>query len=219
MQLSQETTSVLKNFASINPNLLVKPGKSLRTISPTKSVMARAIVDESFDKGFAIFDLSQFLGRLSLFDKPELTISDSFMEISEGEEYSEFAFAAPENIVAPPEKEITLPKAEINFELTEKDFSKVMKAMSVSGLPEIAVTGEDGKLSLQAIDSKGVSKDVFTINIGKTKLAFRMIFRADNLKIIPGDYTVAISSKGLAHFKSEKVEYWIAVEQNSKFEG
>ena len=219
MQLSSETTAVLKNFASINPNLLVKPGTSLRTISPTKSVMARAIVEENFDKGFAIFDLSQFLGRLSLFDNPELTISDSFMEISEGDEYSEFAFAAPENIVAPPEKEITLPKPEINFELTEKNFTKVMKAMSVSGLPEIAVTGEDGKLLLQAIDSKGKSNDVFTINIGKTKLSFTMIFRADNLKIIPGDYTVAISSKGLANFKSEKVEYWIAVEQNSKFEG
>ena len=69
MQLSNETTAVLKNFASINPNLLVKPGTSLRTISPTKSVMARATVEEEFDKGFAIFDLSQFLGRLSLFDK------------------------------------------------------------------------------------------------------------------------------------------------------
>lgn len=219
MQLSNETTSVLKNFASINPNLLVKPGTSLRTISPTRSVMARAVVEEKFDKAFAIFDLSQFLGRLSLFNKPELSISDSYMAISEGSEYSEFAFAAPENIVAPPEKEITLPSPEIAFDLTEKDFSKVMKAMSVSGLPEIAVTGEKGKLLLQAIDSKGVSKDVFTIDIGKTKLKFRMIFRADNLKIIPGDYTVQISSKGLAHFKSEKVEYWIAVEQNSKFEG
>lgn len=219
MQLSNETTSVLKNFASINPNLLVKPGSQLRTISPTKSIMARAVIEEKFDKGFAIFDLSQLLGRLSLFDKPELTIADSYLEIEEGEEYSEFAFAAQENIVAPPEKEITLPKPEIKFELTGKDFSKVMKAMSVSGLPEIAVTGADGKLALQAVDSKGVSKDVFTINIGKTKLKFRMFFKADNLKIIPGDYAVEISSKGLAHFKGEKVEYWIAVEQNSKFEG
>lgn len=219
MQLSSETTSVLKNFASINPNLLVKPGKELRTISPTKSVMARAKVDEKFDKGFAIFDLSQFLGRLSLFDKPELAIADNYMSISEGDEHSEFAFAEASNIVAPPEKDITLPSPEISFKLTEKDFLKVAKAMQVSGLPEFAVTGEGGKLLLQAIDSKGTTKDVFTINIGKNKAKFRMIFRADNMKIIPGDYDVQISSKGLAHFKGEKVEYWIAVEQNSKYAG
>lgn len=219
MQLSSETTSVLKNFSSINQSLLVKPGKVIRTISPTKSVMARANVEEEFEKGFAIYDLSQFLGRLSLFNEPELEISDNFMSISEGEEYSEFAFAEASNIVSPPEKEITLPSPEISFQLLEKDFLKISKAMQVSGLPEFAVAGEGGKLMLQAIDSKGTSKDVFTLNVGKTKLKFRMIFRADNMKIIPGDYDVQISSKGLAHFKGEKVEYWIAVEQHSKYTG
>jgi len=29
---------------------------------------------------------------------------------------------------------------------------------------------------------------------------------------MPADYEVALSSKGMAHFKSDKVQYWIAIE-------
>ena len=48
-------------------------------------------------------------------------------------------------------------------------------------------------------------------------VAFKAIFKAENIKIIPGDYEVSISSKGISHFSGESVEYYIAVESNSTF--
>jgi hypothetical protein len=48
------------------------------------------------------------------------------------------------------------------------------------------------------------------------------VFKAENLKLIPQDYTVKITSKGLSHFKGNQVidvDYWIALEAKaSKFE-
>ena len=46
-----------------------------------------------------------------------------------------------------------------------------------------------------------------------------VFFKRENLKIIPGDYTVSISSKGISHFKNkaENLEYWIALEPDSKY--
>ena len=41
MKLSEHTTSVLKNFASINQNLVIKEGKTISTMSAMKNIVAR----------------------------------------------------------------------------------------------------------------------------------------------------------------------------------
>ena len=61
MKLSKETLSVLKNFATINGNILIKTGNRLSTISAQKNVMASTTVSENFDSDFGIYDLNEFL--------------------------------------------------------------------------------------------------------------------------------------------------------------
>jgi hypothetical protein len=48
-----------------------------------------------------------------------------------------------------------------------------------------------------------------------------MVFATENLRLIPGAYTITISSKGIGHFKNTTVpvEYWITTETGSKYEG
>lgn len=219
MKLDTQTVQVLKNFSSINSNLVCKPGNQLRTISQTKSVMAKANVGVTFDKQFAIYDLSRFLGTLSMFKDPDLVHMGSYMEITEGSTKFNYTFSDPDLVIAAPDREINIPNPEIEFVLQDNDLQSVMRALQVSQLPEIAVTGKDGKIYIQACDTKGASKDTFSVEVGETKASFTMIFRAENIKLIPSNYNVKISSKGLAHFKSDVVEYWIAVESNSKYEG
>ena len=72
MKLSNETVTVLKNFSTINQNLVIKPGNKISTMSAMKNIVAKATVEETFDREFAIYDLNSFLGELSLFDKPDL---------------------------------------------------------------------------------------------------------------------------------------------------
>ena len=48
MKLSKETVNLIKNFAGINSNLLLKNGNKLATISAQKNVMADATTTESF---------------------------------------------------------------------------------------------------------------------------------------------------------------------------
>ena len=71
MKISNETIAVLQNFATINNGLQVKAGNVLQTISPGKTVVASAVVAETFED-FCVYDLSQFLGTMSLFNEPEL---------------------------------------------------------------------------------------------------------------------------------------------------
>jgi len=50
MNLSNETVSVLKNFATINQNLVIKSGSSISTMSAMKNIVASAEVKETFQQ-------------------------------------------------------------------------------------------------------------------------------------------------------------------------
>lgn len=218
MKLESKTIQILKNFASINPSLMFKPGNTLSTVSPLKTVMARARIDETIPSQFAIYDLSKFLGVLSLFESPMLKIGERSMEISSNQQKVNYTFADSKLIVAADDRDIVMPACEIKFKLLGDDLVRVMKAMGVLQLPEIAVTGNGDEMFIEAIDSKNPSSDSYKIQVGVTEHNFKMIFKSENIKIMNGDYDLEISSRGIAHFKNQTVDYWIATEASSTFE-
>ena len=81
MKFSKNTFEILKNFSNINSNILIKPGNKLCTITPAKNVMAEAEVEEEFETEFGIWDLSKFLGTISLFDDPDFEFSEKYVMI------------------------------------------------------------------------------------------------------------------------------------------
>lgn len=219
MKLDPRVIQVLKSFSTINQSIHIKPGKVIQTISPTKTVMAKAnIEDTEFDTEFAVYDLPRFLGVLSLFEDPELEVDGKTINISSrrGDSIS-YVCADPTNIVSPPSKELKMPSVEINFTLKEGDFARVNKALSVLSLPEIAVVGDGTSVFLQAADSKNPTGDIYKTPVGETDQTFRVIFKSENLKILPGDYEVEISKQGLSRFTAPGLEYFIAIEGSSKF--
>ena len=216
MKLETRTMQILKNFSTINPGMLFKPGHNLNTKTPNNTIFANATIKEQIPSEFAIFDLSKFLGVLSLFDQPELLAEEKQMVISGGQQKVRYTFAAKEAI-AYPTKNITMPESEIQFKLTADDLNKVIKALGVMQLPEIAVVGDGSEMSIQAMDSKNPSANSYRVILRETNLNFKMVFKAENIKIMPGDYDVSISSKGIGHFKGSDIEYYIATEANSTF--
>ena len=55
--------------------------------------------------------------------------------------------------------------------------------------------------------------------MGETDKSFRFVFSVENLRFIPGKYTLHISKEGVAHFTSGKVEYFVATEHESRYDG
>lgn len=219
MKLESRTLQILKNFASINPSLLFKPGNVISTIAPlSKAVKAEATVAETFPSEFAIYDLSKLLAVISLFESPEVTVNASSLTIRQGSQAVDFRFADKNAIIAPPDKKLVLPNPEISFTLPAATYQGIMKALGVLQLPEIAVEGDETGIYLATVDSKNESSNTYRVQVAESNgHNFNMIFRADNLKIMVIDYEVQISSRGISHFKGDGVEYWVATEANSKF--
>jgi hypothetical protein len=216
MKITQATLDVMKNFASVNSSILIKVGDVLNTISPQKTIMARAQIPDSFDREFAIYDLPEFLGVVGLFKEPEFTFNESYVTISEGSERVNYRYADP-NLVLSPKKEISFPDPDVEFTLAADALHRIVRAGSALGVPEVAVVGEDGKITVRALNSKETEGNNYQFQVGETDREFRAIFKTENLKLMPDEYNVAVSSKGLAKFESQKARYFIAIEQSSKF--
>jgi hypothetical protein len=220
MKLSESTLNVLKNFSTINQGIVFKTGSTLRTISKQQNVMAKATVTESFDKDFAIYDLNRLLALLTSLKDPDVKVNDKTLKITAGTSSTTYGLSDETMVVSPPDKDLDVKNAEVNFTLTKDDLNQVLKLAGVLGLPNIAVRGNRKKISIATLDVKNGDSDLFSIDVGETDADFQMIFVTENLKMIPGDYDVKISSKGISHFKSKKdpIEYWIATEAGSRYE-
>lgn len=217
MKLSERTMQILRNYSSINPSLQFQEGDVLRTISPNKTVMAKARLDGEIPSTFSIYELSRFLGVISLFEDPHFELDESKVDItSQGRKVS-YTFADPSTIVTPPNRDLAVDDADIEFTLEQDDFAQVMKAMSVMSLPEFVVVGENGKIILRGTDTKNPSSDKYDIEVGETDLDFNAVFKIENMKILPATYAVKISKKGIAQFSSNDVDYWISIESSSTF--
>ena len=219
MNIDVNTIEVLKNFAKINPSILIQEGNVVKTISTSKTIMAKATVPTYFEKRFAVYNLDQFISVMSLFDKPELNFKDTHVDIVEegGKSRQSYVYSDENTVTKVPDKEISLPSVDVSFTLTNEVLKRVERAAGVNSLPEIIIKGSDGKINVQTADTKNPSSHVYSVEVGETNLNFKVIFKFENIRIIPGDYDVDISSRGISHFKGKDVEYWIAVESTSTF--
>ena len=215
MKLSDNTLTILKNFAGINNSILVKSGNQLRTISVAKNILAEAeISPEEFPRDFAIYDLNQFLNGLSLHQDPEMDFSEaSYLTIREGRRKVKYFYADPAVIISPPEKEITLPSEDVHFQLDSSSLEKLLKAAAVYQLPDFCVVGNAGVIKLVVRDKKNDTSNEYSIKVGETDKEFVFNFKVENIKIIPGAYDVVVSSKLLSKFTNTSFElkYYIAL--------
>lgn len=222
MKLTQRTGQVLKNFSTINPTLSVNKGNVVRTVSQNKTVLAQANVQEEFPRDFAIYDLSEFLGVVSLFDEPDFDFDTYYVSISDDNKASSQYFYADKSMVTvPPDKAVTLPDEPIKFSLGDKVLKHLLQAASVMSLPEICIQGDGDIIKVMANNTKNTTASNFSYEVGKTDQQFKVVFKVENLKLIAGTYNVSISTQRLAQFTltDGSLTYWIAMEGSSYFGG
>ena len=221
MQLSDTTLDLLRNFSAINQNMLIKTGNTLKTISEARNVVARADIAESFPKDFGIYDLNEFIGVMGLVQQPTLNFEDDFVIVSDesGRSKVKYFYAAEETLTTP-QKDVTMPDADVKFKLDNETLNKLKKAASTLGHKDLSIKAKDGVLSLSIQENQNATSNAYSIDIDgefKQDAVFNFIIDISNLKLLPGDYDVEISSKLISQFSMDNVKYWIALEKSSTY--
>ena len=165
--ITNNTLEILKNFASINSNILVKEGNVLSTISPVKNVMAEATITETFDTQFGIWDLNKFLGTVSLFDSPEFLFEENFVTISSSKNNSSVKYYYSEpSLLTTVNRQINMPDSVVDCTITEKTFNDITKAASVLQVGDIAIRSNANELEIVALDKKDSTSNSYSITLG-----------------------------------------------------
>ena len=223
MELCENTLDVLRNFSSINQNIMIRSGNNIKTMSVTRNMIATADVSEQFTKDFGIYDLNEFIGVLGLVDTPNLTFEDDFVIVqdSTGRSKIKYFYSAEETLTTAT-KDVKMPEADCKFTLDNSTLNKLKKAAATLGHKEVSIQAKDGVLSLSIIEKQNATSNAFSIDIDgefKQDAVFNFIIDIANLKILPGDYDVEISSKLITQFKNKEIPltYWIALEKSSTY--
>jgi len=224
MELTTSTLEVLKNFASINSNLVFNNNNVVKTVSENRAVFSTAILDVSFPETFGIYDLNEFLSTLSLLDDPRLKFDEKYLVISDGSGRTriKYFYSDVDNLTHPT-NDVIMPETEVNFTLDRETLMKIKRATAVLGHSEMSVTSSNGVLSLNVIDNNDESSNAFSIDVDGSfdieKPNFKLIFNVSNLKMIDGNYEVGLSSAHVSHFinKETGTQYWVALEKHSSY--
>ena len=223
MELCENTLDVLRNFSSINQNIMIRSGNNIKTMSVTRNMIATADVSEQFTKDFGIYDLNEFIGVLGLVDTPNLTFEDDFVIVqdSTGRSKIKYFYSAEETLTTAT-KDVKMPEADCKFTLDNSTLNKLKKAAATLGHKEVSIQAKDGVLSLSIVEKQNATSNTFSIDIDgefKQDAVFNFIIDIANLKILPGDYDVEISSKLITQFKNKELPltYWIALEKSSTY--
>ena len=166
MKLSKSTLDILKNFSNINQSICFKEGTELSTLSIQKNILSRAIVEEKFPRNFAIYDLSEFLSGLTLFEDPDFNFeNDNYVIIKDKRNSSRYFFADPSTIITPPENRVELPSKDVCFTVAWADISNVIKAASIYQIEDLAVVGANGVIKLVVRDKKNDTSNSYAVNV------------------------------------------------------
>ena len=220
MKLSEQTVSILKNFSTINQNLVIKEGSEISTMSAMKNIVSKSKVEETFPVEFAIYDLNEFLSAMSLFTNPDLDFNENFVVITEAGSNSKslkYWYSEP-SVVTTPSKEITMPSVDVEFPMNSGILSEVQKAAAVIGAPDMVLEDDE----LRVTDKKNDTANSYSTSLDTKSdddASYKFWFKVENLKLLPGDYDVQVSEKRISHFQNKKtpIEYWIALEPESTY--
>lgn len=226
MKLSSETIGVLKNFGSINSGIFLKKGKTVKTVSSHKNILAQATIPDEIPADFGIYDLNEFLSVVSLHkDDLDLEFDSKNVVFSglKGRSKINYRSCDATMVISPPDKSLALTDPEIVFDLSAEDFRWILDAANILGSPQISVESDGTKITLNTIDVSNDSAhtESLELDVVGSGNKYKMVFKTENIsKILSGSYEVKISSKGISHFKNKKtaLEYWITTEVGSTFQ-
>jgi hypothetical protein len=199
-------------------------GNKIKISSPNRDVIALAEIEESFPRDFGVYDLSEFVNVLNMFEDSDVVVEEQKLVISNDHASVDIMLASSEvlNMRDFLQKKISLPKDAIELKVSETQFNTALKVAKILNLPQVGFLGEKGKLYLTAIDAENTNGKKFKYEIGTTNGSHIILFNTGLLNFIPNDYSVRIfmtgeGRPGISEWTAQNInlKYYVLVDARS----
>ena len=225
MTLSDETIEILKNFGSINQNILIKKGNVLQTMATMKNIIGYAEVEEEFPRDFGLYDVNEFLGILKTIKDPVLDFTnDEYLVIENAGSEMKYFYSDPSILVTVPDG-FKPPPIDITVRVSEGSLTNLKKISKKSCLPDVKVHSDGTNCYMTNTDVKNSTSNEFSVNVhphskedivllakdGSSEIGLR--WRIETLKVIPDDYQVGMCVvPKVSQWVGPRCSYWVAFE-------
>lgn len=228
MKFSKDTIAVLKNFSSIYPGIMLKPGNTILTRSVTGASYGESEISDTIDIEAAIYDLNGFLSILGLVGENadvQMSEDQTTLIIKDQRSTIQWNVADPSTIVYPAKK-IPFPVASVIFELKGEDLQQLLRISRGLQIDTLAIGNKDGKIVIDGFnqtEDKEFTRPLYSLIVGDYDgvESFRFIINMTNMKMIPADYRVLLwakDNKFATKFEGSQASYVIAMEEGSTHE-
>lgn len=225
MNFTDSELAVLKNFASINPSMVIHKDR-LEVINNSKSTLASFTFDKEYDfEEFGIYVVPDFLQAIGAFKNPDLDVKSDHVLIKDGNQKIKF-FTTPTNIIpkfqdlGPKFKKLT---PELDFDLPGDKLAMIFKTASILKADFLFFEStDDGEVRITITNDLKSSANSFEVvireNVRTSDLSGMVIkMSVGELKLVPGDYKVQVSTKQISRWESYNgIDYFIGCKLNTE---
>jgi hypothetical protein len=219
MKISQETQTILKNFTQINKGIVFHPGNKL--YSRRESLIADATVPEEFEREVGIFDLNQFLSIIGLYNDPVLDFGEAYLRIAEADGSAETKYGyAPPGVVSggtiPKKKLQEIPDNVIDFTITEEQWNKLQKALTILSKPEVKIVSDGSVVRIETSDHTKKDTNSFSLVLSADPhgISCNMVYNRDDMPLLKGSYQGIVTPR-FTLFKNTSgfdLSYFVGIE-------
>lgn len=224
-----EELKILKNFGTINDNIIIQPDQFAVINGAKKSVVGFYKFENVYDhEPYGIFNLREFITLLEIDSGDyELEVHDKYVQVTYASSKSSTKYnLTPQELlptVGSISEKFNSLQTELEFELSGENIATLKKVTNVLALEriyfQIVETPTKNVLLITATNKSlenAVNPYIITLENQKTmgmEPTLILYVNVEELKIMEGDYDVQISAKGISRWwnKFQNVEYFIGV--------
>lgn len=219
--ISATTVKILKNFAGISNSILLTEGKVQKSLQASKSLFAIAEFPEAWPQETGIFNLSGFLGALTLLKNPHLEFTDDSFVITDANSRIRYRYSDPSTILVPPAKTLQTDNPQIQFDLSQDALSQLNKTCALLELNTITMSVEGGDVVIRAADEKNPASHAYEYTVpaenvtGDLKKRLSIAFKQEHLALLlEGGYRVSLGWTKYGFFKhaTDPVSYFVVAQ-------
>lgn len=222
MRFTKDTLEILQNFSQINSGMQFRKGSKQATVSSGKTVIAISNFDIEIPQSFAVYELSKFLGILSLIDDPEIELGDEYAVITnDNGQKVKYRYCEPRMIISWPEdKKESLASVDVSFDLPKEVWTKFNKSSNLLSGEHMNIESENGNIVMRTIDKEDIKASSASFSVGTSDQNFSLSFQRKLMNLMPGNYLVELCRNKLTRWtnKDKNIIYYIASEKTSTFE-
>lgn len=205
--LNDTTVEILKNFASINSQVVFKAGNAQRACNDTRNFIADVELPEPLPQECALYELNRLLGIIDTCktDKlPTIAFGTSSLVVEHDHGRVTIPYAHSDVVAAPPSVQFHMKKPIASFDLPQELWNRIKRTASVLQTTSLyIIVNSDGELVLKLVNEKDKGGDASgsaTYNMPNTQVVDAVentwAVKFESLELLPGNYTVEIGEIG-----------------------